>query len=50
MKKQRNKPFLTITINKNVLDNFRKVSDKKSINKSKLIENLIIKWIEENEK
>lgn len=48
MKNKSNKFTITFTIDKNIIEIFRKLSKIKSINKSLLLENFIKSWIEEN--
>ena len=41
---------ITITLNKKVLDDFKKITSEKFINRSELIESFIEKWLKENTK
>lgn len=42
------KKKVNYNINEDVIDEFKRVSKLKAINKSQLIENLIIIWLKEN--
>lgn len=42
------KKKVNYSINTKIIENFNLIADKKSINKSKLIENFIQNWINEN--
>lgn len=46
--KNRNKPIMCFTIDKNIILQFNNISKQLSINKSLLIENLIKGWLNEN--
>ena len=48
MAKKENKIRKTFTIDKTVFEDFRTISDKMSMSKSKYVENRIIEFIEKN--
>lgn len=48
--KERNRKIVSFTIDKITSEQFNEIAKKKHINKSKLVENLIQKYIKENEK
>jgi metal-responsive CopG/Arc/MetJ family transcriptional regulator len=49
MKQHRNRPIISFTIDKKIVDKFTTITENMSINKSKLMEKLIKRWVEKNE-
>ena len=47
--KDRNRPLLTVTIDKNILNTFNILTGNDFINKSKLIESFMVNWIKNKE-